>query len=213
MNKKYFILIVCFLVSFTALRSQNLELTGLYGYQFGSRINYFGGYAKIEDGSSYNVSAGYNTGSNYIIQLNYYRNTADVKLRDAVISPFETQIAKINADWFSIGGTRTTGDGPAYGFFGAALGLLFSSPFDLNRDVLERDLSSRTNFYFEFKGGGTFMFNDYIGFRAQALLQCPVDYAGFYVAAGSGGTSSGVSLNSTVVFFSLQGGLVFTLPK
>ncbi|MAY82755.1 MAG: hypothetical protein CMP59_01340 [Flavobacteriales bacterium] len=201
------------ILGFTSLNAQNLELSGLYGYQFGSRINYYGGYVKIKDGSGYNASLGYNTGSNYIFQLNYYRNTADVKLRDAVVSPFETRIAFINADWFSIGGTRTTGDGPAYGFFGAALGVLVTTPTDFNLDVLDRELSSKQNFYFEFKGGGTYMFSDYIGFRAQAILQCPIDYAGFYVSAGSGGTSSGVSLNSTVVFFSLQGGLVFTLPQ
>ena len=210
--KKILLIISALFMSYNSF-SQNIELTGLYGYQFGSRIDYFGGYMKIKEGSGFGVGAGYNTGSNYILQLNYYRNTADVRLRDITFSPNETKIATTNLDWFSIGGTRTSGDGPVYGFAGAALGILVTTPTDINRDVLQRNIGSSTNFYFEFKLGGTAMFNKHIGFRAQAIFQCPIDYAGVYFGYGTGGPSSGVSFSSTVVIFSLQGGFVFTLPQ
>lgn len=202
-------LIGCVLIG----KSQNLELSTLYGYQFGSRIDYYGGYMKLKDGSSVGIGAGYNTGSNYIVQLNYYSNSAEVRLRDVVYSPTEKKILNTSIDWFSIGGTRTFGDDEAYGFFGTGFGFLITNPSDFNRDVLERDLEGSTNLYFELKGGGTYMFNDHVGFRAQALLQCPIDYAGVYFGYGSGGPSSGVSVTSTVILFSLQGGLVFTLPQ
>lgn len=210
---KKVIIVSCFLFGSLFSQAQNIEFSSLYGYQFGSRINYYGGYLKLDDGSSFGLGAGYNTGSNYIIQLNYYRNTADVRFRDRILAPRETRITTSTIDWFSIGGTRTTGDGPNYGFIGGALGILKTTPSMINKDLLERNLESTSNFYFEFKMGGTAMLNDYIGFRAQAIVQCPIDYAGVYFGYGSGGPSSGISFNSTVVIFSLQGGLVFTLPQ
>lgn len=210
---KRLLLVTCLFLLIPSLKSQNIEFTGLYGYQFGTKIDYFGGYIKVKEGSGYNASIGYNTGSNFIFQVNYYRNTAEVRLRDITFAPFETKIANTNLDWISIGSVRTTNDGPVYGFIGGGLGVLISTPTDVNRDILERNLSSSSKFYFEFKFGGTAMFNEFIGFRAQAILQCPINYAGVYFGYGTGGPSSGVSLNSTVLLFSLQGGLVFTLPQ
>jgi|GEM_PF-7073589 len=206
--KLTFLMLIGFVV-----QSQNIELSGLYGYQFATKIDYYGGYLKMEDASSYSISAGYNTGTNMIFQLNYYRNSSDIRIRDITFSPNEERIATANLDWFSIGAARTTNDGPYYGYIGGGLGLLVTTPTDINTDLLERNIGDKTNFYFEFKLGGTAMFNERIGFRAQALLQCPVDYAGVYFGYGTGGPSSGVSLNSTVVLFSLQGGLVFTIPQ
>ena len=55
------------------------------------------------------------------------------------------------------------------------------------------------------------MFSERIGLNLQGNLMVPVQWGGFYVGVGSGGASSGVSLNSTTIVGGFSGGLVFKL--
>ena len=91
--------------------------------------------------------------------------------------------------------------------------MLISTPTDENLDILDRNLSSNTKMFFDIKLGGTAMLNETIGLRAQALMQFPIDWAGAYFGIGTGGPSTGVSRNSTVLIFSLQGGIVLVIPQ
>lgn len=211
MKKALFIILL--FIGIGGLSSQNIEISPFYGYQFGSTIDYYGGYVKMDEGSNYGGTVGFNTGNNMIVQLSYVRNTSEILVRDVVLAPLQVRVTDANFDWISISSLRTAGREDVYGHFGLGLGLLVSTPANINTAVVDRRINSSTRMFFDIKFGGTAMFTESIGIRLQALMQFPVDWAGAYFAVGSGGPSTGISLNSSSIIFSLNGGLVFIIPK
>ena len=96
-------------------------------------------------------------------------------------------------------------------FVGGALGLVFLSPSNENRDVVNRSLSNSTEFAFSFKAGINIMFSEVVGLNLQGNLLFPVSWGGVYVAGGPGGVGGGVSVSSTTIVGGFSGGLVFRL--
>ncbi len=211
MKKTLFIILLG--LGITQVNAQNVEITPLYGYQFGTKLDYFGGYVKMEEGSMFGGTVGFNTGRNVIPQISYMRQTAEIRLRDVVVAPTEVRVSDANFDWIGIGVIRTAGTDELYGHFGLGVGLLVSTPTNTNTAILEKGLNSSSRMFFDFKFGGTAMFNENIGLRIQALFQFPVDWGGAYFGYGTGGPSTGVSFSSSSTIFSLNGGLVFVIPQ
>jgi hypothetical protein len=193
------------------LFAQAIEITPSYGYQFGTKLNYGPNYIKVTDSDQWGVTLGFETYDDFMIELSYTRQQAEINIRDIIISPFENRMADISADWIMVGGTRYFPTGKIRPFGGLALGLVILSPSNENRTIINRSLDNQTKLAFSFKGGVNIMFTERIGLNLQGNLLFPVDWGGVYVAGGSGGVSGGASVSSTTVIGGFSGGLVYRI--
>jgi len=191
--------------------AQSIEITPSYGYQFGTRLDYGRNYIKVADSDQFGITVGYETFNNTMLELSYVRQSTQLNIRDAIISPFESRLSDLAGDWIMVGGTRYFPKGKIRPFAGPALGIVIMSPSNENRNIIDRSLRSETRFAFSFKAGINYMFSERVGFNIQGNLMFPVNWGGVYVGGGSGGVSGGVSVSSTTLIGGFSGGLVFRL--
>ncbi|OBX22056.1 MULTISPECIES: outer membrane beta-barrel protein [Bizionia] len=206
--------VVCFFmaISFTQrIHAQAFEITPSYGYQFGAKLNYGGNYIKFNDSDQYGVTVGFETLNELMVEVSYIHHGSEALIKDFFISPFESRLADLSADWILIGGNRYFGNSDKVKpFFGGNLGMVILSSSNENPLLTNRSYSE-TKFAFSFKGGVNIMFNEIVGLNLQANLMMPVEYGGFYVYGGSGGISTGAGASSTIALFGFSGGLVFRI--
>lgn len=186
-----------------------VEITASYGYQFGSRFDYFGGYVKAEPSGQWGISAGMEFAPGMVGKLSYVNIATETVGRDIdFTNGTEQRISDLQFDWFLLGVQRYFQDGVVQPFAGAGLGVVVVSPKNINAaEFPNLSLSSRTFFAFNFEAGVNFMFSDNIGFNVQGNLYLPVNYGGFVI--GTGGI--GITTGSTQIMGGFSGGLVIRI--
>lgn len=207
---KKIIVMVILLVS-CGIHAQSIEITPSYGYQLGTKLNYGPNFIRMDDGSQFGVVLGIETAGDLMAEITYIRQSANLIIRDVVVSPQESYLAELNADWFQVGAINYFSDDIVQPYAGGGLGVVIYSPQNENFDILTRSLDSQTVFSFHFKGGVNIMFSEVVGLNLQAALLLPVNWGGVFVGAGPGGPTGGVSISSTTVNGAFSAGLVFRL--
>ena len=91
-------------------RGQAIELTPSYGYQLGTKLNYGPNFLRFDDGDQLSIVLGVETANELMAELTYIRQNAELTIRDVVLSPQETYLADLSADWFQLGGTQYFGN-------------------------------------------------------------------------------------------------------
>ena len=205
--KKQFLICALLAIFSATTYGQSIEITGSYGYQFGTRADYLFGYVKAEPSSQWGISAGFEVQSKLIAKLTYVSIGTELRGRDLdFTNNREVRVSDLQNDWFLLGVQRYFKDGPVKPFAGGGLGLAVVSPKSINRGEFPNlDLSSKTFFAFNIEAGVNFMFSDNIGFNFQGNLYFPVNYGGFYVGTGGAGFTTG----STQIIGGFSAGLVF----
>lgn len=211
MKKKLLVLLMVLGLFAWSGNAQSVEITPSYGYQLGTKLNYGQNFIRMDDGSQFGIVLGIETVSELMAELTYIRQSANLTIRDVVVSPQEAYLAELNADWFQVGAIRYFQDDLVRPYAGGGLGVVIYSPQNENFDILTRSLDNQTVFSFHFKGGVNIMFSEVVGLNLQAALLLPVNWGGVFVGAGPGGPSGGVSISSTTVNGAFSAGLVFRL--
>lgn len=190
---------------------QSLEITGSYGYQFGTKADYLFGYVKAESSGQWGVSAGFEVQPKLIAKLSYVSMGTELRGRDLDFNNNrEVRISDLQNDWFLLGVHKYLKDGPVKPYAGGGLGLVIVSPKSVNRSEFPNlDLSSSTFFAFNIEAGVNFMFTKNIGLNIQGNLYFPVNYGGFYIGTGGAGFTTG----STQIIGGFSGGLVFRFDR
>ncbi|MDH3699447.1 MAG: hypothetical protein OEQ81_12340 [Flavobacteriaceae bacterium] len=205
--KKFIVTLFVFCV--TMVSAQSLEFSALYGYQFGSKLNYGPNYIKIDDSDEYGISLGFEMSNDVMAELTYIHQGTELKIRDTFTGPQEERFADLNGDWILLGASKYFKDGNVRPFAGGSMGLLFLAPSNENTAIVNRRLDNRTKFAFAFKAGVLIMFSQSIGIKLQGNMMFPVEWGGVYIGAGPGGVSGGTAASSTTIIGGLSGGLVF----
>ena len=205
------LLFIALVFSSLAGYAQSIEITPSYGYQLGTKLNYGSNFIRMDDGSQFGIVLGIETASDLMAEITYIRQSSDLTIRDVVISPQESYLAELNADWFQVGAINYFSDDIVQPYAGGGLGFVIYSPQNENLDLLTRTLDNQTVFSFHFKGGINIMFSEVVGLNLQAALLLPVNWGGLFVGAGPGGPSGGVTISSTTINGAFSGGLVFRL--
>jgi hypothetical protein len=203
---------ILFIISFST-HAQTIEITPSYGFQFGTKLNYGPNYIKIDDSDQYGITLGFETFKNTMIELSYFHQGTELRIRDIIISPSESRLADLSVDWILVGGTKYFPSGKIRPFAGGALGMVVFSPKNENISVINSSLGSSTKFAFAFKAGVNIMFSDRVGLNLQGNLMFPVQWGGVYVGGGPGGVSGGVGVSSTTLIGGFSTGLVFRIDK
>ena len=209
MNHIKLIIITCFLAITTMVSAQSIEITPSVGYQFGTRLDYGANYIEIDQSDQYSITIAYELGSNLMGEFTYMRHSSELNIRDVIISPIESRLADLNADWFLIGASKYFRQDNIRPFVGAGGGIVVLSPGNENYELINRPLDNDTRFTFAFKAGINAMLTKVIGLNMQFNVLLPIDWGGVYVGGGTGGVSAGVSASGSTILAGFSAGLVF----
>ena len=180
--------------------AQKVEITPQYGYQVGSKYNYYGGYLKFHGSDQYGLTFGINASDDVTIEFMWAQQNSKVSVKDAIFYPQETEISDIQANHYQLGAIHMFGYSDARPFAGLSAGWSTWNPEDSLFD-------SHTTFTLGITGGLKYFFSDRIGLRIQTQLLMPINYGGFY--AGGGG--SGVAVSGSILQLNFSGGLIIGL--
>jgi len=199
-------------LSFTKAQAQGeskFELAPVVGYQFGGHVNFYEGEFRIQDGMNYGLYANVLVRQNHRIEFGYSMMSTKASFRPygTFLGDYNSWDGDVNVNYFLIGShSEMPVSEKVILFGGASLGATYMSVNTPGMDDVWR-------FAVGIGAGMKVMFTDRVGIRLQGRLLMPMYFAGvgFYAGIGTGGASSGLSLNTGSVIFQgdFQGGLVF----
>lgn len=199
MKKILFIIGIAVLFSIEA-HAQKVEITPQYGYQVGSKYNYYGGYLKFHGSDQYGLTFGVNASDDITVEFMWAQQNSRVSIKDVVYYPIEEEVTDMQANHYQIGAIHMFGYSDARPFAGLSAGWSTWSPEDSLFD-------SHTTFTLGLTGGMKYFLTDRLGLRLQGQLLMPVNWGGFYVGGGGGG----VTVGGSVLQLNFSAGLIIGL--
>ena len=195
-------LLLLFLVVFVLgeATAQKFEITPQYGYQIGSKWNYYGGYVKLKASDQFGITLDATINDDVQAEFIWVQQNTVVDVQDIVLYPKEKDVTDVTVNHYQFGAIHTIGYSDTVPFIGGSAGWSTFNPAD-------SAFSSTTKFSFGISGGVKHFFSDHIGVRLQAQLLVPVDWGGVYIGSGGGGVTAGGSL----VQLNFSGGLVIAI--
>ena len=179
--------------------AQKIEITPQYGYQVGSKYNYYLGYYKLKASDQFGVTVDCTVGNDFQAEFSWIQQQTSVGVQN-VEYPVEQEVSDITVNHFQFGVIRTFGYSDLVPFAGLSLGW---STFDPDR----RNYGSNSTFTVGINGGIKYFFSDHVGVRLQTQLLFPIEWGGIYLSTGGGGISAG----GTLVQMNFSGGLILAL--
>ncbi len=178
--------------------AQKIEITPQYGYQIGSKYNYYSGYIKLTDSDQYGFTVGTRLSNDIEIEFMWAQQNASIRVLDYVYYPGETFITDVTVNHYQFGVIYTFGYTKSQPYLGLSAGWASFNPDDSS-------YVSSTKFEMGISGGYKYFFTDHIGIRLQSQLLMPIEWGGAYI--GTGG--SGVTVGGTLLQLNFTGGLIF----
>lgn len=194
------LVILFLLLTGISVEAQKLEITPQYGYQVGSKWNYYGGYVKLKSSDHYGFTLDFSLSDNLQAEFFWAQQNSTVAVKDVILYPREEDVTDARVDHFQFGVINTFGYSDAKPFVGMSAGWSTFSPD-------ENDFRSNTSFTLGLSGGLKYFFSDRIGLRLQGQLLMPVQWGGFYI--GTGGT--GISTGGSILQLNFSGGLIIAI--
>ena len=206
------VLIVLMSLSATTLNAQTepkFELSPMVGYQLSGNIQYYQGEFRIQDAMNYGAYFNVLVARQQRLELGYsiMSTTAEFIPYASYIGDYNRWTGDANIHYINIGGVGEIPTESAVTLFGGiSLGATIF-------DIKEPGITDVWRMNLAVKGGLKIAVSDKVGIRLQGRLLMPMFFAGagFYAGIGTGGASTGISMNAGVIVLQgdFQGGLVF----
>lgn len=190
------------------MHAQSVEVTPFGGYVFGGTLNGDYGEVYINDNAQYggmisfaisrvmDIDLIYNR-SDTKAQIDYYNNVGYIKPSLEI---------PLSINYIQVGFTKNFRVNPTVSpFIGFNIGACDFAP--------KEDYADAWFFSVGMNAGAKIYFAKRIGLRLQAQGYVPVQGTAFTMFVGTGGSSAGVSVYSTLFQFGFTGGLIFRLGK
>ena len=187
-----------------------VELSGWGGYMLGGRVDFYEGRFRMNDNVTYGGAIAFEVSKNNFAEISY-SNTSTTANFIPYRNGYNPWTGDIGINYIQIGSVQKFDlGGPIEPFGGISLGTAI-----LN--IKQTNVSDVWRFSMAFKGGLNILLTENIGIKLQARMLIPMYFAGlgFFVGVGSGGTSSGLSLNAGALALQgdFTGGLVMRFGK
>ena len=167
--------------------TRGIELTGMYGYQFGGSLDSYDGELSIQD--SDNLMFGLDIPMRYgmMVELSYTRQSSYIELKEYVTN-VTSNLTDLVSEYYQIGVIKGIPKGKVVPFGQFSLGATRFNPAKSN-------YSDQWAFSITLGLGVKFHFNDRFGIRVQANMLAPMRFSGVGFWFGSGGGSAGITAN------------------
>lgn len=210
-----FLLVICSLPGWAQSSSFRINLYSNYVFDdqvdsYYSTTAYYDG--KIKGGFQWGAGFEYMIKPAYGINLTYYRQGTNAPITyydpGSVLDPVKTQDFDLVLNYILLGGTRYLLANPRVEpYFGIDLGMCI---LDVSNTVNGND-GSATKFAWGIRGGTNIWATERFGIKLQAGLNSVTQGVGGSLYFGTGGAGAGVASYSSLLQFSLGGGLAFRL--
>ncbi len=198
---KNFLVVIAMLLAMTStVHGQKVEITPQYGYQIGTKYNYYGGYVKLKSSDQYGLTFGVNATDDITVEFMWAQQNTSLSVKDFQFYPQETELSDVVVNHYQIGAMHMFGYSEARPFVGLSAGW---STFNPDLDLYD----GTTTFTLGLSGGLKYFFTDRIGIRIQSQLLMPVGWGGVYIGSGGGGVTAGGS----ILQLNFSGGLIIGL--
>jgi hypothetical protein len=211
--KKIFLATLIMVISVAAIQAQNFRLNGYALYTFDDKVDsyysntqYFEG--KIKGGLTWGVGAEFMLKPEYGLELSYYRMDTKAPVNYYNLGPKSANL-DVALNWIMLGGSRylklANPKIEPYGGFMLGVGIIDTE------NPANGNTQSSTEFAWGMKGGLNIWASERVGLKLQANLMSMVQSVGGGLYFGTGGAGAGVSTYSSLLQFSIGGGLSFKL--
>lgn len=208
--------LLCIVLFATATMAQQTRFN-LYGaYAFDDKVDsywdnnlgYYNG--RINGGFQWGGGLEYQLNPYYGLELKYLRMDTKAPMAYLVdASGPKSADFDMGINYILLGGKRYLPKGKLEGFGGASLG---AAIFSIQNPTTNYQ-TTRTKFAWNFNLGANYWVASNVGIKFQTQLVSAVQSIGGGMFVGTGGVGGGVSSYSSMLQFSLGGGLVFRIPK
>ena len=208
MKKITFVLIVISSLAFTA-GAQEVRINTYANYAFDDSFDsyyninsFFNG--KIEGGLQWGTGLEYKASDHYGIEILYLRQDTNVPINYYDSGPVSRTL-ETNINYIMLGGLRYAGNDIVEGYGG----LLFGAAIFNNEKPTRNEPSTATRLAWGARLGANVWASERVGLKIQATIVSAVQSVGGSFYVGSGGSGAAVSTYSTLLQFTIGGGLVF----
>ena len=204
-------LLILSFISLVFGASAQIEFAAMGGYFLGGHVDYWEGRFDMDDGPVYNITASIPTikGNNIEVSYSFTNSTGHFNPHSNAGNKYEYSTATLNTHYALIGSYQNFETGSIVTpFIGVSIGAAIY-------DYQYRNVSTVWRFAGSLGGGVKIDINDKVGIRLQGRLLMPMYFAGvgFYTGVGTGGVSSGLSMNTGAIAIQgdFSGGLILKL--
>ena len=213
--KKQIIFAALFLMAGFATQAQHVRLNGYTSYVFDDKVDSYydaNSYYKGTIKGSFFWGAGieFSPRPFYAIELSYMRQDTHLPDFSYYYNGAKTSNLKFAGNWIMIGGLRyfPTHSARVEPYAGGQLGVAI---INTDNPGPGGKSSTATKFAWGIKGGTNIWLTDKVGLKLQLQLMSAVQALGGGFYLGTGGAGVGVSSYSSLLQFSMGGGLTFKL--
>ena len=157
-----FILTILFIFATSTAYTQ-IEITPQFGYQIGSKYNFYNGYVKLTGSEQYGITLDVDiNGHGTQLELFWVYQDSEVRILDYFLSPYETFITNITANHFQIGAIQNFQDGDFRPFAGLSGGFTIFDPmihFIAPAQNSHLDFQEGLNIFSQIESGSDFNHN------------------------------------------------------
>ncbi len=186
--------------------SRRIELSPFVGYQMNGKINFVEGDFKMDNAMSYGGMLSVEVAPQIWGEFTYSRT--DTKANFRRFLGVETYHYDMAINYFQLGGVKELGDNRVVPFGTFSGGVAWFQ-------MKDNGVSGEVVFSVGLGGGLKVKLSDRVALRLQGRLLLPMYIygGGFFVGIGTGGPSSGISINSNLLTAQgdFTGGLIFRL--
>lgn len=190
----------------TSQSARRVELSPFVGYQLNGEINFIEGDFEMDNALSYGGILSVEVGSGVWGEFTFSRSDTKANFRRFLSD--ETFNYDMAINYFQLGGVKELGNNTIvpYATFSGGVAWFQVKDSNVNDEVV---------FSVGLGGGVKIRLNDRLALRLQGRLLMPMYIygGGFFVGIGTGGPSSGISINSNLLTAQgdFTGGLIFRL--
>jgi hypothetical protein len=206
--KKYICLFAALACIPLLLKAQSVEVTPFGGYVFGGNMQGDYGDVHINGNAQYGGMISFAVSRVMDVDLIYNRSDTRAQVNYFAGGPYvQTYLdIPISINYMQVGFTKNFRVNPTVSpFVGLNIGACDFAP--------KEDYSDAWFFSVGINAGAKVYFSKRIGLRLQAQGFVPVQGTAFSMFVGTGGSSAGVSVYSTLFQFGFTGGLIFRLGR
>ncbi len=187
------------------LHAQNIELTPYTGWQWGGKLDLAYGTADFDASQNFGVSLNVIIPNKATLQLEYMRQPTEISYSEYGGSLF--QHYNTNIDWYQIGALR---EFPVNDRISPFVGITLGAT---NMRVDSESYIDEWAFSVTGQLGAKIYLNDRIGLRLHLRMLTPMQFGGFGLYFGTGGSGAGASVGSYIIQGDVGGGLIIRLGK
>ncbi len=179
--------------------SRGIEISGMYGYQFGGKLSAYKGDLSIMDSGNWGVTISIPVQYGMRAEIAFYRQDSHLNIR-YYAGGYTERLFDMAVEYYQIGGVKELRAGKVtpYGIFTAGA-VRFAPKSGLYDDEWK--------FAVTLGLGAKINLNNRFGLRVQGTMLMPIMWAGGSLWCGTGGCSAGISTGSVVIQGNILGGI------